>query len=143
MAKGYSIHPRSGGWHVRVRYKGKNVNQTFQRKTPADTWARNQVRSIDDGVFKRNTEFSDHAKQTLGSAVEEYKNLLPTRTTKEISRKNDSIPYRMFPKKVPKRFIFSREKKTIMNCRKRRFPTLSKTRKKKTYLKMPLILLVL
>ena len=40
-------------------------------------------------MFKRNTEFSDHAKQTFGLAVEEYKNLLPTRTTKEISRKND------------------------------------------------------
>jgi len=89
MAIGFSNNLRSGSWYVRVRYKGKNVNRTFQRKSAGDKWGREQVRAIDDGTFKRNTEFSDFAKLTLGAALQEYIDLHPERTEKEKSRKND------------------------------------------------------
>ena len=89
MAKGYSIHSRSGSWYVRVRYKGINVNNTFQRKSPGDVWAREQVRLIDDGKFKKNSEISDHRNYTLAEALQEYIDDYPTRTKKEENRQKD------------------------------------------------------
>ena len=63
--------------------------KTFQTKSAADKYGLETVSSIDLGTFKRNTEFSDFAKLTLGAALQEYIDLHPTRTEKEISRQDD------------------------------------------------------
>ena len=95
MAKGYNVEKRissdgSKSYRVRVRYKAIPAPyKTFQTKFAADKYGREKVSSIDLGTFKRATQFSDHAKQTLGAAIKEYKDLLPTRTAKEIGRKRD------------------------------------------------------
>ena len=95
MAKGYSVEKRTSrdgttSYRVRVRYKAITAPyKTFQTKGAADRYGRETVSSIDLGTFKRNTDFSDYAKITLGDAIKIYIDVLPTRTAKEISRKKD------------------------------------------------------
>ena len=91
MAKGYSIAPRLNGWHVRVRYQGLSTFKTFKKKSNGDVWGRQQVTAIDAGKFKSKEEVKEELRSqyTLGEALNNYIEILPTRTKKEESRKKD------------------------------------------------------
>tara|TARA_R100001594_G_scaffold72644_2_gene107250 strand:- start:1596 stop:2645 length:1050 start_codon:yes stop_codon:yes gene_type:complete len=70
MATGYSTGKQGKSWRARVRYKGVSCQRSFQRKTAADAWARQQVRDIDDGVF--NKQERRYQNMTLVDALNEY-----------------------------------------------------------------------
>ena len=69
MAKGYSVERRGKMFRAYVRYKKLVCQKSFQRKTAADAWARQQVRDIDDGVF--NKQVRRYQNMTLVDAIVE------------------------------------------------------------------------